>query len=296
LKATTAVGASLAITILAACSPSPSASPSTTTSTSVASASGPGSTTSTTAEPTTLGGSEGFQTRAPGRLVIGTERLIAPWYVGTSATDILAGFEFDLGKEIAARLGVPSVKVVQTSLVLLMTGQDCKCDIMLSGITVTDGRARTIDLSEPYLAADQAVLVRAGTTITNVTEAAILRWGVALHNTTGQDVIARRIKPATAAQVVVNEDAALRRIADGRLDAMVLDTPDALAVALGDPRFVVTGQFRTGELLAVALSLGSPNTALINDVIRDLRNDGTIDRLLRAYLGIEPANVPAIPP
>jgi polar amino acid transport system substrate-binding protein len=167
---------------------------------------------------------------------------------------------------------------------------------MLSGITVTDGRARTIDLSEPYLTADQAVLMRAGTTISNVAEAAIIRWGVALHNTTGQDVIRNRIKPTTPAHVVVNEDDALRRVADGRLDALLLDTPDALAFTLADPRFTVAGQFRTGELFAIGLSLGSPNTALINGLIRDMRNDGTIDRLLLAYLGIEPANVPSIPP
>ena len=255
-----------------------------------------GATTSTTLEPTTLGGSEGFQTRKPGTLVVGTERLTAPWYVGPSPGIVTAGFEYDLAYEIATRLKVASIKVVPTSLVLLMTGQDCSCDVMLSGITVTDGRARTIDLSEPYLTADQGVLMRSGTSISSVAEAATLRWGVALHNLTGQDVIKSRIKPTVAAAIVVNEDDAIRQVADGRLDAMLLDTPDALAVTLGDPRFTVAGQFRTGELYAVALSLGSPNTALINDVIRDMRNDGTIDRLLRVYLGVEPANVPPIPP
>ncbi|MEY2420092.1 MAG: polar amino acid transport system substrate-binding protein [Acidimicrobiaceae bacterium] len=300
MKRTSVLIAALLIAIVGACSPSHTApaatTTSTTTSTTVAPISNSGSTTSTTVEPTTLGGSEGFQTRKPGTLVIGTERLTPPWYIGTTPVEIFAGFEYDLGSELAARLGVPTVKVVRTSMVLLMTGQDCKCDIMLSGITVTDGRARTIDLSEPYLTADQAVLMRAGTTVTNVAEASLVRWGVAVHNTTGQDVIKSRIKPTTPPLVVVNDDDAMRRIADGRLDAMLLDTPDALAAALADPRLAVTGQFRTGELLAVGLSLGSPNTALINGVIRDMRNDGTIDRLLRAYLGIEPANVPAIPP
>jgi ABC-type amino acid transport substrate-binding protein len=177
-----------------------------------------------------------------------------------------------------------------------MTNQDCKCDVMVSGITITDGRARTLDLSEPYLAADQGVLVRTGATIENASEAASLRWGVAVHNTTGQEVIKSRIKSALPAELVVNDDDALRDLASGRIDAVMLDTPDALAVALSDPRFVVAGQFRTGELDAVALSLGSPNTAIINDVIREMRNDGTIDRLLRLYLGIEPANVRPIPP
>ncbi|MEY2449705.1 MAG: polar amino acid transport system substrate-binding protein [Acidimicrobiaceae bacterium] len=287
----------LLILIAAACSPSkPATSSVNTSTTTTAPASDSAATTSTTAEPTTLGGSEGFQTRKPGTLVIGTERLAAPWYVGADPSEISAGFEYDLGREIATRLGVTTLKVVSSSLVLLMTGQDCRCDIMLSGITVTDGRARTIDLSEPYLTADQGVLMRVGSTITSVAASAALRWGVALHNTTGQDVIKNRVKPTTPPQMFVNEDDALRRLADGRLDAVLLDTPDALAATLADPRFVVAGQFRTGELVAVGLSLGSPNTALINDIIRDMRNDGTIDRLLRAYLGIEPANVPPIPP
>ena len=280
-----------------ACSSDKPAATSTTTSTTTTTTptSDTGSTT-TTIEPTTLGGSEGFHTRKAGTLVIGTERLAPPWYIGPSADQLTGGFEYDLAKELGVRLGVPNIKVVPTSLVLLMTGQDCTCDIMLSGITVTDGRAKTLDLSEPYLTADQGVLVRAGTTIKSVADAAALRWGVALRDTTGQDVIRSRIKPTTDPDVVVNDDDAIRRVADGRLDAMLLDTPEALAVALTDPRLVVAGQFRTGELYAAALSLGSPNTALINDVIRDMRNDGTIDRLLRTYLGIEPANVPAIPP
>jgi polar amino acid transport system substrate-binding protein len=299
LRRPSALIAWLLISTVAACSSGSTAAPSTTSTTSTTNpttVSDPSATTSTTAEPTTLGGSEGFQTRKPGVLVVGTERLAPPWYVGAVSGEITSGFEYDLAKELASRLGVPTIKVVSTSLVLLMTGQDCKCDIMLSGITVTDGRARTIDLSEPYLTADQGVLMRAGTTVSNLSEAAAVRWGIALRNTTGQDVIRNRIKPTTPPHMVVNDDEAMQMVADGRLDAFLLDTPDALAVALTDARFAVAGQFRTGELIAVGLSVGSPNTALINEVIRDLRNDGTIDRLSRAYLGIEPANVPPIPP
>ena len=289
------------LVIVAGCSSSKGAGAPSTTSTSTSTsttvpASDSGATTSTSVEPTTLGGNEGFRTRTPGTLVVGTERLAPPWFLGVTPGTVTGGFEYDLARELALRLGVPNIKVVSTSLVLMMTNQDCTCDVMVSGITVTDGRARTLDLSEPYLTADQGVLVRAGATLDNATQAAAFRWGVAVRDTTGQDVIRSRIKPAVAPELVVNDDDALRDLASGALDAVMLDTPDALAVALADPRFVVAGQFRTGELDAIALSLGSPNTAIINDVIREMRNDGTIDRLSRLYLGIEPANVRPIPP
>jgi polar amino acid transport system substrate-binding protein len=167
---------------------------------------------------------------------------------------------------------------------------------MLGGITITDARARALDLSEPYLSADQGVIVRKGTVVNSVASAAALRWAVALRNPTGLEVIRNRVKPSAEPTMVVNDAEGIRLLAEGRIDALMLETPDALVVAEANPALVVAGQFRTGEQYAVALSLGSPNTALINDVIREMRNDGTVDLLLRAYFGVEPANVPAIPP
>ena len=227
-------------------------------------------------------------------LIVGTERLGAPWYIGPDADRVSGGFEFDVAAELARRLGVPAVKVVTTSLVLMMGGQDCKCDIMLSGITITDSRARTLDLSEPYLSADQGVLVRKGTSLTTPTTAAALRWGIALHNSTGLDLLQTHVKPTVEPAVVVNEDEAVQRLVRGGVDAVLMDTPEAIAIANANPGLAVAGQFKTGEQYTVALSLGSPNTAIVNDAMRDMRGDGTIDTLLRAYFGIDPSKLPAL--
>jgi polar amino acid transport system substrate-binding protein len=270
----------------------------------------PTTTTPTTAAPPTsvvAGGSttttetpgvapSGLRTRKQGVLIVGTERLEPPWYIGPNADLISGGFEYDIAAELARRLGVPAVKVVSTALVLMMGGQDCKCDIMLSGITITDGRARTLDLSEPYLSTDQGVLVRKGTAITTPIEAAALRWGLALHNATGLDLLQTRVKPTIEPDVVVNQDEAIQRLRAGRDDAVLMDTPEAIAIANANPGLAVAGQYKTGEQYSVALSLGSPNTAIINDAMRDMRGDGTIDTLLRAYFGVDPAKLPALSP
>ena len=57
-------------------------------------------------------------------------------------------------------MGVPRSASCVTPLVTLLSGQDCRCDLMLSEVLVTDNRARHADLTEPYLTVDQAVLVR----------------------------------------------------------------------------------------------------------------------------------------
>jgi ABC-type amino acid transport substrate-binding protein len=234
-------------------------------------------------------------TLVPGVLTVGTEALVPPWYVGSTPTTVTAGFEFDLAKALAARLGVPSVRVVITPLVTLLSGQDCACDLMLSEVLVTDNRARNADLTEPYLTVDQAVLVRTGESMTNVADGRSFRWGVALKNSAGLDVLQKRIKPVTAPEMLVDENDGIQRVADGRLDAMIMETPTALAAAASNPGLAVAGQLRTGELYAGALALGSPNTAALNDAIGNMRDDGTIALFLRQYFGMNPADVPEIP-
>lgn len=247
----------------------------------------------TTTEPPGVAPS-GLRTRTQGVLTIGTERLSPPWYIGPRVDLLSGGFEYDIAAELARRLGVPAVKVVPTALVLMMGGQDCKCDIMLSGITITDARARTVDLSEPYLSADQGVLVRKGTSVTTPSEAATLRWELPLANAAGLDLLQSHIKPTIEPHTAVNADEAVLRLQQGRVDAVLLDTPEAVAVANATPGLAVAGQYKTGEQYSVALPLGSPNTALINDTVRDLRDDGTIATLLRAYFGIDPGKLPTL--
>jgi ABC-type amino acid transport substrate-binding protein len=234
-------------------------------------------------------------TIVPGVLTVGTEALVAPWYVGSTPSTVSSGFEFDLAKALAARLRVPSVRVVVTPLVTLLSGQDCMCDLMLSEVLVTDNRARDADLTEPYLTVDQAVLVRTGESMTNIEDGRSFRWGVALKNSAGLDVLQKRVKPTTTPETLVDENDGVQRVADGRLDAMIMDTPEALAAAASRPGLTVAGQLRTGELYAGALALGSPNTAALNDAIGNMRDDGTIALFLRQYFGMNPADVPEIP-
>jgi len=236
----------------------------------------------------------GLRTRKAGVLIVGTERVAAPWFIGPRPDLVSGGFEYDVAAELAHRLGVPAVEVRPTSLVLMMGGEDCGCDVMISGITITDARARTLDLSEPYLTADQGVLVRKATTITTPASAAALRWAIALRNARGLDLLQSSIKPTIEPTVVVNEDEAVQQLAQGHVDAVLMDTPAALAIANANPDFAVIGQYKTGEQYSMALSLGTPNTPIINDAIRDMRDDGTIDMLMRAYFGVDPSKLPAL--
>ena len=221
---------SVTLAILGACTSGASPAPQTTAATVTAppapDPSEPAVSTSTTLPSPEAEPNQDIRTIVPGVLTIGTEALTPPWYVGSTPASVTAGFEFDMAKAMAARLGIPSVQVIVTPLVTLLSGQDCKCDLMLSEALVTDNRARTADFTEPYLTVDQAVLVRSGVSMANVEQGRSLRWGVALKNSAGVDVLAKRVKPTTAPLTLVDESDGIQRVADGRLDAMIMDTPN----------------------------------------------------------------------
>jgi polar amino acid transport system substrate-binding protein len=287
---TAAAALAVAALVITACTST--ASPRATTSTGPQSSSAPTTSSSTTTSTTLL---NGFHTVTPGVLTVGTERFESPWFIGADPSTVGGGFEYDLAKAIASRLGVHTVKVVPASLVLVLTGQECACDIMLSQIAVTDSRAQAVDFTEPYLEVHQAALVRAGTVIATLEQARALRWGVALRDIAGLDVINKRIQPTTTVDTSADEDQGPRLLAEGKLDAVLLDTPEALAVAGKDPSLAVAGQFRTGDEYAGVLPFGSSNTGTVNDIIRDLTDDGTIERMATFYFGIAPDKVPVIP-
>lgn len=291
---------SAALVILGACTSGASTPPPITTAATVTAPpapdpSEPSVSTSTTLPSPAAEPNQDIRTIVPGVLTVGTEALVPPWYVGSTPEAVTGGFEFDMAKAMAARLRVPSVRVIVTPLVTLLSGQDCKCDVMLSETLVTDNRARTADFTEPYMTVDQAVLVRSGVSMANLTQGRSFRWGVALKNSAGLDVLDKRVKPNVAPQTVVDESDGIQRVADGRLDAMIMETPSALAAAANNPALAVAGQMRTGQLYAGVLALGSPNTAALNDAIGNMRDDGTIALFLRHYFGVNPADVPEIP-
>lgn len=272
------------------------ASPTTTTTTTVPVTSTTTSTVALTASTTltTLPADQAFRTKVPGVLTVGTETLDSPWYIGGSADEVTQGFEYDLAKAIAARLGIPEVKVVPVNLVAMLAGEPNNADLVLNEVEVTDDRAKLVDLSEPYLTVGQAVLVRKGTVLSSVADGRMLRWGALLRDPAGVDIVTNRIHSTQPAAVLVDPDDGVRQVMNGELDAFVMDTPFAVSAAAANPNLTVAGQFRGSDQYAAVLPLGSPNTVFLNDVIGAAVDDGTVGRLLQRYFGMDPAAVPPI--
>jgi polar amino acid transport system substrate-binding protein len=229
-----------------------------------------------------------------GTLTVGTELPAPPFWIGKDYDHLTGGFEVDLAKEIAKRLGLGSTKFVEMSFTGLVAGQQCPCDINFSQVTITPDRAKVVKFTESYFDANQGVLVRKGTKVTSLADAKNLKWGAQL-NTTGAHYIADTIKPTTEARLFNTTVDAFTALNAGQIQAVLLDTPIVLGAVKAKqiPDGEVVGQFKTGERYGAVLNRDSKNLDAFNQVIKTLKSEGFIDQLLQKYFK-DQVSVPVI--
>jgi ABC-type amino acid transport substrate-binding protein len=231
------------------------------------------------------GGSSGsFSPRTRDTLTVATAQVPDPgFWTGTFAQPT-GGFEYELAKRLAARFGLDRVKVVEVPFRELAHGHLGGADLALSDITITEAREQYLDFSTPYLRAPPAIVVRPGTEVADVDAARHLRWAVQ-NETTLKEALEKQIEPTTKTLVFEHQSEKLAALTDGRVDAVLLDLPVALAYARESPRkYAVVAQLPSEAELGAALPSGSENTEAVDSALRALQSEGEIDRLAHYWL------------
>jgi ABC-type amino acid transport substrate-binding protein len=234
-----------------------------------------------------------FHTRVKGALTVATDHDEPPWFVADGRSYI-DGFEYGVARMIANRLGLAVVRVVHGSLQSIIHGYDCRCDLFLGSVSVSEALARSVDLSVPYVATDLGVLVKIGAAIPTATTAKLLRWGTEFGNNQASELIDSEIQPTVPSHTYARANDVVAAVASGAVDAGLLETPTALLAAQTNPNLAVVGRFPTGGGWAAVLPLGSENTPSLNHLLESLNDDGTLGFIRRRYLGVDPTAVPRV--
>jgi polar amino acid transport system substrate-binding protein len=230
------------------------------------------------------GAAGSFSPRTTNTLTVATAQIPDPgFWTGTFAYPT-GGFEYGLAKELAKRFGLATVKVVKVPFHELVRGHLGGADLAVSDITITDERSRFLDFSDSYLKAPPAIVVRPGTEVADVNAARGLHWAVQ-NDTTLKEALEKQIEPTTKTLVFEHQSEKLAALADGRVDAVLLDLPVALAYARESPRkYAVAAQLPSEAVLGAALPSGSENTEAVDSALRGLQAEGEIDRLGHRWL------------
>ncbi|MFZ1429728.1 MAG: ABC transporter substrate-binding protein [Geminicoccaceae bacterium] len=234
-----------------------------------------------------------------GQLTVEVNLPAPGFWNGDTPDTIKDGFEYCMAANIANRIGLDKVAVVNVAWDALVAGQTKNYDLALSQATITDERKKVVDFSVPYFSSDIGVLVKKGAAVDS-TSIKDLRIGVQ-QATTGATFVEEKLQPTTPAKVFPDTTSMFTALLANQVDVAMTDTAIVLGQAsVSGGRFVVVGQYATGETYGGIYPKDSPNAAKLDEVIQAMIDDGTLKKLSATYLaaawGADPTAIPYFQP
>ena len=231
----------------------------------------------------------------PGTLTVQTNLPSPGWWSGDSPETVDGGFEYCMAALIAHRTGLPRVTVTKVPFDALVAGRTDKFDIALAQISITDERKEVVAFSAPYFSSDIGVLAKKGSDVT-AENIRLKRLGAATGQT-GAAFLQEKISPGSPVALFPDTASLSAAVTSGQIDAAISDTAVVLTFAKQSAGALeVVGQYRTGEQYGALYPKSSTNVATINQIIKQLQSDGSLNWLSQRWLGPafggDPSNVP----
>jgi polar amino acid transport system substrate-binding protein len=225
----------------------------------------------------------------PGTLTVGSDTTYPPQeYIDTS-TNQATGFDIDLIKAVAQRMGLQA-KIVSTSFDTIIDSLSAKrFDVVISAVTITPAREQKVQFI-PYFSAGESLLVQNGNphNITSVSDLCGQKVGVQNGTIEQSDLqtassnCTKSGKPAIQMTVLTNQTDVIQLLATNRVVATYQDSPVTDYYNKLHP-----GQFQVGGSVINAAPEGivvrKGDTSMYNAVnaaFQQLRSDGTYHSLI----------------
>ena len=224
-----------------------------------------------------------------GKLTVGTSPDFPPFENMENGEYV--GLDIDLAKAIAEKLGLEvEFKNLQFDAIVPAVAAGGQVDVGISGITVEPDREKQVDFTDSYYVDDQCIVVmKNNTTVTADDQSALNAADVTIavqSGTTGESY-AKENFPNAKTQPYGNATDCFAAMQAGQAQAVI--TNKAVGnqmVADAYKEAQVIKEIATGEEYAAAVSKDNPALLdALNDAIKALQDDGTLDNLVKQHLG-----------
>lgn len=218
-----------------------------------------------------------------GKMVVGNSGVYPPFEFKEGGE--LVGFDIDLGNLIGRRLGVKPEFVVVEFKGIIASLKSGRVDVLISGITYTEDRAKEIAFSDPYYDTAMAIAVKKGTAA--ITGKADLRGRVvgAEMGTTGERE-ARSVEGAKEVKTYDTPMLAMRDLEIGRLDAVISTLPPLQYLIFRNfPGLDIGATYNKGFVGITTRKEDADLLAAINAALRDIKQSGEMAALHKKWFG-----------
>jgi aspartate/glutamate/glutamine transport system substrate-binding protein len=205
------------------------------------------------------------------------------------------GFDVDIAKEVAKELGVKPkfVEAISKNRIPLLTGN--KVDIVFSTMTITDERKEQIDFSDVYYVAEQSFLTKKGESM-SVDTAGGKKVCTSKGSTSELNLPA--VQPDVVMELQDGYAQCVQLLRNDQVDAVSTDDVILLQFLKQDPDlFEVSEETFSTEPYGAGIKKGHDDfVELVNDVIAEIKTDGTWAKLYKKWIAPVTGEEPPEPP
>jgi ABC-type amino acid transport substrate-binding protein len=219
-----------------------------------------------------------------GEITIGVKFDVPPFGFENPQTNEVEGFDVDLGKAVAEKLGVEPKFIEAISDNRIPFLQDGTTDLILSTMTINAERLQEIDFSDPYYIARGRILTKTDSPIKGLEDLAGKRVCTALGSTYEETI--REQAPKADLKLVDSYSECLELIQNGAVDAVSTDDVILTGMIIQDDTLHLVGDELTVEPYGAGIKKGDKQMVdFVNGVFEEYKEDGRWQKTYQKWVG-----------
>ena len=218
-------------------------------------------------------------------LKIGSDTTYPPMEMIDPDTQEIVGFDVDVMNAICERISCKAEFVTTAWDGIFAALSQGEFDLVVSGVSITEERMKSMDFSDSYLVVSQAILLRVedeGLTVEDFKQGRFLSAQTATTNAQlAEDLVGRE-----NVRLYDTFGAAILALQNADVDGVVIDGTSGAAYEqqfAGELTIGIEGL--QSDPLGIVFQKGSPLVDDINEGLAMIMADGTLDRLTLKYWG-----------
>jgi ABC-type amino acid transport substrate-binding protein len=222
-----------------------------------------------------------------GTLKIGFEGTYPP-YNYVDEKDNYVGFDVDISKEIAKRLGVEAEFVAAPWDSLIGGLKADKFDIIIAQMAITEERRKSVDFTDSYVITGSVIITTEDNKeLTNPDKLKGKKIGVVGGTLFEEE--ANKIEGADI-RIYKNNADIIQDLKNNRIDANIND-PLYMGYNIKTSDLPLVSSEELLNKLSIGMAIKKDNADLtkeINNILKEMKEDGTYQTIFKEWFGIEP--------
>ncbi len=211
-----------------------------------------------------------------------------PFEFRDSKTNELVGYDIDVAKRVADKLGVKLKAVDMDFPAIIPSVQKGDYDLAIAAMYDTEERRKAVDMTDSYMNTGMVLVTLANnSTFHTLADLNGKRVGVKASATSEKVANDAKTKNGYTYEVVSYKDTTgcIADLEAGRVDAVVNDQLNQLEINKTDPKIKIVGKPFTTSKLAGAVKKGNESLLkAVNETIQEMEKDGSAQKLYDKWI------------